>query len=461
MNLLRRAAAACDLLVVGVHTDDAVVAYKGLRPSNSQLERLRAVDQLGIADRVEIFRDRRSICRRYSVDVVFHGDDYEPGQYRAMWGEDLISELKLDVELLPHTPGVSSRKMREETPPIAWWLHTPYSEWPRTHIFDHMKNLYAELGGVWFASRRGRDLVREHFPKAACILVEDSLPTEMAAERLRDYAMSVIVTVSRDLAEMRPVLRSLGRPIDLIVLSHGRSGKKGCSADVSRSLGAHGKPLRDESLVIHDWSYDPECYMHLDAFLRNGGSFTNPVPETDRPRVLILPTWNRGGDKLGILRNRAWAEAFAPIAARCDLVLAPHPIADQADVQQFLQVSGARVLQTDGHSFEEVPSAHCVVCEQSGVLWESMLFDTPVLLAIPDSGCDWPQDLHPTCIETAAVIPFVRAGELAAAVTRAVGTRAPQQAKAAAVRLGTVDGKATDRVAGRIRRLLCEAGSAP
>lgn len=444
---------------MGVHTDDAVVAYKGLRPSNSQLERLRAVEQLGIADRVEVFSDRRSICRRYGVDVVFHGDDCEPGRYRAMWGEELIAELGLEIELLPHTPGVSSGKMRKETPPIAWWLHTPYAEWPRTHIFDHMKDLYAELGGVWFASGRGRDLVREHFPKAACILVEDSLPTVEAAERLRDYAMDVIITVSRDIADMRPVLRSLGRPVDLVVLSHGRSGKKGCSADVSRSLGAHGKPVRDGTLAIHDWAQDPECYTHLDAFLRGGGSFTNPVPATDRPRVLILPTWNRGGDTQGILRNRAWAEAFASLADRCDLALAPHPIAEEADVQQFTERSGARLLQTHGRSFEEVPSAHCVVCEQSGVLWESMLFDTPVLLAIPDAGCSWPDDLHPTCDETAAAIPFVRAAELAPAVMRSIGQRAPGQNKVATVRLGTVDGKATDRVAERIRRLLREAAS--
>jgi len=48
-----------------------------------------------------------------------------------MWGEDLISELGIDIELLPHTPGVSSGVMRKGLkrtavpskkcpPPIAW-----------------------------------------------------------------------------------------------------------------------------------------------------------------------------------------------------------------------------------------------------------------------------------------------------------------------------------------------------
>jgi len=88
-----------------------------------------------------------------------------------------------------------------------------------------------------------------------------------------------------------------------------------------------------------------------------------------------------------------------------------------------------------------------------------MLFDTPVVLAVPKSGYSWPDDLRPTCAETAEVVPFVQADELASAVLNLVGKRAPHQAKAAALRLGTVDGTATARVVRRIRRLLEEAGT--
>ena len=66
-KLLRRAAAACDKLVVGVHTDENVIADKKVRPANSQLERMLAVQQLGIADRVRLFADLFTVSESWTV----------------------------------------------------------------------------------------------------------------------------------------------------------------------------------------------------------------------------------------------------------------------------------------------------------------------------------------------------------------------------------------------------------
>ncbi len=168
VNLLKRAAAACDRLIVGVHTDETVQDYKGVRPLNSALERKARIEELGVADVVEVESDRVELCRRHGVDVVFHGDDWDRAAYLKHWGRDRIEELGVAIELLPHTPGVTSTGLRKETPRIGWWLFSQYADWDRSHIFDHLEPLYRRLGGVWVANRRGREAVKKADPESAC-----------------------------------------------------------------------------------------------------------------------------------------------------------------------------------------------------------------------------------------------------------------------------------------------------
>ena len=301
--------------------------------------------------------------------------------------------------------------------------------------------------------------MRKHFPNAACFLLEEQLTTAQATTALCACDMEIIVTATFKYQQMRPILTSHHKPIDLVILSHGRSGKKGASADFHRQLGANGKPIRDGSLTAHDWSYDPDCYNHFDGFLRNGGSFINPIPDLDRPRVLILPTWSAGENGANLLKDNKWAEVFADLSDKCELVLAPHPLAEQRAVQRFLDLSGARLLETAGHSFEEVPAANCIVCDLSGVFWESLLFDTPVILAMPESGCSWPDDLPPTCAEMDGIVPFVQVANLVPTVKNMLGKRSPHQARLAAMRLGSIDGQATARIVKRISMLLEKKGA--
>ena len=449
INVIRRAASACDLLVVGVHTDENVVAYKNVCPANSQIERRLAIEQLGIADKVVIFTDRKEICKKFNIDVVFHGDDWDPQKYREQWGEELLNELNLDIELLPHTPGVTSTAMRENIPPVGWWLHSAFPTWNRNHILDHMKDLYREIGGVWFVSRMGRDLVREYFPDAPCVLVEESLSTAEASLALNDYKLKVLVTATFNYEKMRPILSSLDTPINLVILSHGRSGKQGTSAEAFKKLASGGKPVVDKALTIHDWSYDNASYTHLDNFLNSGGSLNNAVPDYNRPRVLILPTWKVNEKGVGLLQDSRWADSLAELAKSCELVLAPHPLSSSIAVNRFLKKTGATLLETAGGSFAEVPGANCVICDLSGVFWESMLFDTPVILA--GDNHNWPDDLHPSMAKTGSLVPFVNHENLVDNVTKLLGKRVPEQNSLAEERLGVVDGNATSNVAERIK----------
>ncbi|MBK7702205.1 MAG: adenylyltransferase/cytidyltransferase family protein [bacterium] len=189
LNLLRRAAGMCDRLVVGVHTDEEVRRYKGVQPANSELERAAAVRALGIAHTVVVGSDRARLCREHRVKLVFHGDDWDPAAYRRRWGEELIARLGLELVLLPHTPGIDSTRLRAAVPDVGWWLYSSRPEWSRTHIFDHLRDLYARIGGVWFVGEGGRELVRRHFPDAPCALLREDQEAAAAAASIAHYRL--------------------------------------------------------------------------------------------------------------------------------------------------------------------------------------------------------------------------------------------------------------------------------
>ncbi|MBK9304413.1 MAG: adenylyltransferase/cytidyltransferase family protein [bacterium] len=448
LNLLRRAAGMCDRLVVGVHTDEEVRRYKGVQPANSELERAAAIRALGIAHAVVVSSDRARLCRDHGVKLVFHGDDWDPAAYRRRWGEELIARLGLQLVLLPHTPGIDSTRLRAAVPDVGWWLYSSRPDWSRTHIFDHLRDLYAQIGGVWFVGEGGRELVRRHFPDAPCALLREDQEAAAAAASIAHYGLDVIVTAHFNFDAMAPVLRDSPRPIALVALSHGRSGKPGTSADAARRRA----PLAAGNLTVHDWSFAPDAYLHCDGFLRDGGSFTNPPP-AGRPRILLLPTWGPRAEPRGLLMSRRWREALRRLSRDADLVLAPHPLSPSRDVLRWARAAGARVLPADGRSFVHVAQASAVIGDLSGVFWEALLFDTPAVLVRGVADAAWPPELRPSLAETLAVVPAPGPRELADTVLALLGERRPRQRALAEARLGAVDGLATRRIAIRIREL--------
>lgn len=466
VNLLRRAAEGCDRLVVGVHTDAAVRDYKGVQPANSELERAAAIRDLGLADEVVVGSDRADLCRRFRVSRVFHGDDWDPAVYRRHWGEGLLDELGVELVMLPHTAGIDSTRLRAEVPRLGWWLYSAVPEWSRAHIFSHLRDLYAELGGIWFVAGPGRELVRREFPGAPCVLLESGQEAATAARAITHYDLDVIVTAHFNYEAMSEVLGDLGRPIDLAVLSHGRSGKPGTSADVARrrqgvrvvdgvghATGAHLQRYGD--LTIHDWSFAPDGYLHLDRFLAHGGRFENPAPK-GRSRLLVLPTWGPDVEERGLLMSRRWHAPFAELAREHDVLVSPHPLSNPERVSRFALAVGAEVLPAGGHSHVHVPGVHCTVSDLSGAFWEALLFDTPAVLARSLEPTAWPGDLPPSRERTLAVAPSCSPDDLVDTVRDRLGARAPEQRGVAEQRLGRIDGAATERLAGRIRALLKE-----
>lgn len=115
LNILKRAKQHCDILIVGVTTDELCQAYKNKLPIIPYEERKAIIEAIRYVDKVvpQLNRDKFSAWEEYKFDVMFVGDDWK--------GSDLfeVVEKKLNavgcrVEYLPYTQGTNSTILREK-----------------------------------------------------------------------------------------------------------------------------------------------------------------------------------------------------------------------------------------------------------------------------------------------------------------------------------------------------------
>ena len=110
INLLSRAKALGDYLIVGV-TNDTFDRERGkLNVRNNVLERVEAVKATGLADQViieEYMGQKIDDIQKYDVDIFAIGSDWE-GRF------DYLSEY-CEVVYLPRTEGISSTMLRADS----------------------------------------------------------------------------------------------------------------------------------------------------------------------------------------------------------------------------------------------------------------------------------------------------------------------------------------------------------
>lgn len=114
INLLRRAKALGDYLIVGVTTDNFDLERGKMNTCNNVMERIEAVKATGYADQIiiEEYKGQKiDDIQRYGVDVFAIGSDWE-GYF------DYLKEY-CEVVYLPRTEGVSSTMLREERPTVS------------------------------------------------------------------------------------------------------------------------------------------------------------------------------------------------------------------------------------------------------------------------------------------------------------------------------------------------------
>ena len=114
VNLLRRAKALGDYLIVGV-TNDSFDRERGkLNVRNNVLERVEAVKATGYADQIIIedyVGQKIDDIQKYNVDIFAIGSDWE-GKF------DYLKEF-CEVVYLPRTEGISSTMLRNDTQPTV------------------------------------------------------------------------------------------------------------------------------------------------------------------------------------------------------------------------------------------------------------------------------------------------------------------------------------------------------
>ncbi|MBQ2770715.1 MAG: adenylyltransferase/cytidyltransferase family protein [Clostridia bacterium] len=115
LNLLTRARARCDYLIVGVNGDALVEGYKHKRPVISEEHRLAIVSALRCVDEARIVHtlDKEAALAEAPFDAIFIGDDWK-GSPRWTETEKVLSKHGVDVVYLSYTKDISSTILREQ-----------------------------------------------------------------------------------------------------------------------------------------------------------------------------------------------------------------------------------------------------------------------------------------------------------------------------------------------------------
>jgi glycerol-3-phosphate cytidylyltransferase len=113
LNLLRNARGFCDILVVGVSTDELAMEYKGKKPIIPYEERAEIVRNIKYVDLVvpQTNRDKLEAHHKLKYDVLIVGDDWFNQANWSRWESDLKKNFNVNTIYLPRTPGISTTEI--------------------------------------------------------------------------------------------------------------------------------------------------------------------------------------------------------------------------------------------------------------------------------------------------------------------------------------------------------------
>lgn len=115
LNILRRAKAQCEYLIVGVSTDELVESYKHKKTIIPFEERIDIVSAIKYVDEVipQEDRDKLKAWEKLEFDVMFVGDDWK-GKSLFVQTEEVFKELGVEIVYFPYTKDTSSTILREK-----------------------------------------------------------------------------------------------------------------------------------------------------------------------------------------------------------------------------------------------------------------------------------------------------------------------------------------------------------
>lgn len=115
LNLIRNAKKYCDVLIVGVNTDELVESYKNKKPIVPFEERIDIVSSIKFVDQVVACNtlDKMTSYKKLHFNKIFIGDDWK-GNLRWEETEKQLSTVGVELIYLPYTHNTSSTLLREK-----------------------------------------------------------------------------------------------------------------------------------------------------------------------------------------------------------------------------------------------------------------------------------------------------------------------------------------------------------
>lgn len=112
LNIIQRAKAQCDYLIVGVSTDELVQKEKNKKPVIPFEERCKIIEAIKYVDMVvpQENKNKLEAWEKYAFDKMFVGSDWK-GMPQWDKYEDQFSSLNVEIIYLPYTDGVSSTEL--------------------------------------------------------------------------------------------------------------------------------------------------------------------------------------------------------------------------------------------------------------------------------------------------------------------------------------------------------------
>lgn len=114
LNLLRSAKSKCDILIVGVTTDELCKEVKKKKPIIPFLERCQILEGCKYVDYVvtQSSMNKLDAWGKLRFDIMFVGDDWKgTSKWNAI--EKEFKQLNIPIEYLKYTKGISSTEIRE------------------------------------------------------------------------------------------------------------------------------------------------------------------------------------------------------------------------------------------------------------------------------------------------------------------------------------------------------------
>lgn len=115
LNILRRAKAQCDYLIVGVSTDELVQHDKNKTPIIPYADRCAIVEAIKYVDKVVPQPDKNKFAawERYHFNKMFVGSDWKGTE---AWNrfEAQLAPVGVEIIYLDHTEGISSTILRDK-----------------------------------------------------------------------------------------------------------------------------------------------------------------------------------------------------------------------------------------------------------------------------------------------------------------------------------------------------------